>query len=213
MLSGALTCQLLVIVDQLEEMFTLERFDSGQRQRFITALGALCRSGLAWIVTTMRSDLYARCGEVEELLGLKGQDGQYDLRPSGFAEVGQMIRLPTRATRLRFELEPESGKALDDALHEEAWKNPEALPLLEFTLEELYRAKGDSNLLSWRAYRSLGGMQGAIARRAERGVRIALGGGQSCLGIGVLASGLNPGKISGHGKACAVGGIQAASGG
>jgi cell division protein FtsB len=167
MLSGVLTCRLLVIVDQLEEMFTLERFDSGQRQRFITALGALCRSGLAWIVTTMRIDLYARCGEVEELLGLKGQDGQYDLRPPGFTEVGQMIRLPARAAGLRFELEPESSKALDDALHEEAWKNPEALPLLEFTLEELYRAKGDSNLLSWRAYRSLGGMQGAIARRAE----------------------------------------------
>jgi hypothetical protein len=142
MVSGVLTCRLLVIVDQLEEIFTLERFDSVQPQHFITALGALCRSGLAWIVTTMRSDLYARCGEVEELLGLKGQDGQYDLRPPGFAEVGQMIRLPARAAGLRFELDPESGKALDDALHEEAWKSPEALPLLEFTLEELYRDKG-----------------------------------------------------------------------
>jgi hypothetical protein len=67
MLTGTLTCRLLVIVDQLEELFTLERFDPGQRQRFIRALGSLCRSGLAWIVTTMRSDLYARCGEVEEL--------------------------------------------------------------------------------------------------------------------------------------------------
>jgi hypothetical protein len=109
MRSGAVRCRLVVIVDQLEEMFTLERFDAEQRRKFVMALGALCRSGLAWVVSTMRSDMYGRCGEVEELLRLKEQDGQYDLRPPGFAQVGQMIRLPARAAGLRYELEAHSG--------------------------------------------------------------------------------------------------------
>jgi conflict system STAND superfamily ATPase len=63
----------VVIVDQLEEMFTLERFDSEQRRKFVLALGALCRSGLAWVVSTMRSDMYGRCGETMAKIG--GDDG------------------------------------------------------------------------------------------------------------------------------------------
>ncbi len=161
------SARLLFVVDQLEEMFTLERFDSSQRKRCIDALAALSQSGLVWVITTMRSDLYGRCAEIEELLLLKGADGQFDLTPPSVSEIGQMIRAPARAAGLHFELHPTTHQPLDEALHEEAAQNPESLPLLEFALEELYKLRTDKNVITWQSYNNLGGLKGAIAKRAE----------------------------------------------
>ena len=44
---------------------------------------------------------------------------------------------------------------------------PAALPLLEFLLEELYKRRSHDNVLTFRAYEELGGVAGALARRAE----------------------------------------------
>ncbi|MGD0745221.1 MAG: hypothetical protein ABSA45_08705 [Verrucomicrobiota bacterium] len=164
--SASTGARLFLLIDQFEEVFTLERF-RGEKDAFVGALAALSRSGLAWVVVTMRSDLYGHCTEISTLMELKGDDGQYDLTPPGVAELPQMIRLPALAAGLRYEIDPKTGRKLDDALLEEAWKNPESLPLLEFTLDELFKGKSAANVLTWEAYRALGGMQGAIARRAE----------------------------------------------
>jgi hypothetical protein len=51
-------------------------------------------------------------------------------------------------------------------LFDEAAKNPEALPLLEFILDELYKQRSDNSLI-WAAYDKLGGLKGAIAKRAD----------------------------------------------
>ena len=45
--------------------------------------------------------------------------------------------------------------------------DPEALPLLEFTLDELFRQRTESGVLTFAAYERLGGLEGALARRAE----------------------------------------------
>lgn len=52
-------------------------------------------------------------------------------------------------------------------MFDEAAKNPEALPLLEFTLDELYKQRSDNSLITWAAYDKLGGLKGAIAKRAD----------------------------------------------
>jgi tetratricopeptide (TPR) repeat protein len=44
---------------------------------------------------------------------------------------------------------------------------PELLPLLQFTLEELYQRRRDDGTLTLLAYRELGGVEGSLARRAE----------------------------------------------
>ena len=72
----------ILVVDQLEEMFTSERFDPVQRDAFIGALSAFSRSGLVWVVTTMRTDLYFRCAEIDGLRALKSDDGQYRSEPA-----------------------------------------------------------------------------------------------------------------------------------
>ena len=77
----ALGCRLFLVIDQMEELFTLERFDPEQREQFSAALSALARSGCAWVLATMRSDFYPHCGELPALAALK-DDGQYDLAHS-----------------------------------------------------------------------------------------------------------------------------------
>ncbi|MDA7980401.1 MAG: hypothetical protein MPJ50_16710 [Pirellulales bacterium] len=159
--------RLIIVVDQLEEIFTLEQFDGEQRRLFVRSLEALAQSGLVWVIATMRSDFYPRCLEIPELVRLKDGDGQYDLLPPTFDEVGQMIEFPTRAAGLRFEVDPESGQRLDARLHEAAAQDSQALPLLSFTLDELYRRRSEDGVLTIRAYEKLGGLEGALARRAE----------------------------------------------
>ena len=41
------------------------------------------------------------------------------------------------------------------------------MPLLEFVLDALYEAGRDRRVLTFAAYRALGGLEGAIARRAD----------------------------------------------
>ena len=64
------------------------------RARYVAALAALARSGAASVVATMRSEFFARCAELPELAALKAGQGQLDLLPPTFAEIGQMIRYP-----------------------------------------------------------------------------------------------------------------------
>jgi hypothetical protein len=156
--------RLAVVVDQMEELFTLERVDTKAREGFIAALSALARSGLVWVIATMRSDFYPRCAELPELVALKEGAGQYDLLPPTGAEIGDMIRYPARVAGLRFEVT--DGNRLDNILHEAAADNPTALPLLEFTLDELYKQREDG-VLTFAAYQRLGGLEGALAQRAE----------------------------------------------
>lgn len=159
--------RLVLFVDQLEELFTSEHISTDDRQRFDRALSTLVRSGAVWAIATLRSDFYSRCSELEGLMSLKEGAGQYDLKPPSAASLGHMILQPARIAGLRFEDDPATGKCLDDLLLNAATRDPEALPLLEFTLDELYRRRQDDRLLTLAAYRDLGGVEGALAHRAE----------------------------------------------
>ncbi|MDX1934065.1 MAG: AAA family ATPase [Capsulimonadales bacterium] len=159
--------RVLVIVDQMEEIFTLVDRTDLDRAGFAAALGALARSGFVWVLATMRSDFYPNCADIPELNELKKGEGQFDVLPPNVTEIGQMIRYPARAAGLRFEVRADTGEKLDETLQEAASRDPEALPLLEFTLEELFRRRTPDQLLTFAAYEQLGGPEGALARRAE----------------------------------------------
>jgi len=162
-----LEARLLVVVDQMEELFTRDWLDDPGRSRYVAALAALARSGQVWVVATMRSEFFARCAEHPELVALKEGQGQLDLLPPTFAEIGQMIRYPARDAALRWAKDPDQpGQALDDVLQEAAWRDPKALPLLQFTLNELFRRR-EGRMLTCEAYHALGGLEGALAKHAE----------------------------------------------
>jgi tetratricopeptide (TPR) repeat protein len=161
------TRHLALVVDQLEEIFSDERIDARQRERFAAALDALARTGCVWIIGTLRSDLYPKLTELPLLLSLKEGEGQFDLLPPSLREIGQIIRLPALAAGLRFESRPHTAERLDETIRDAAAGNSAALPLLEFSLEELYKRRSNDNVLTFRAYDELGGVAGALARRAE----------------------------------------------
>jgi hypothetical protein len=157
----------LLIVDQLEELFTDERITPAERAGFVDALASLARGGRAWVIATLRSDFYPLCARLPELVELKRGDGQYDLSPPTPAEIGQIVRRPAEAAGLRFEAHPETGAPLGDLLRDAATSDPASLPLLEFTLDELYKLRTESGVLTHAAYEDLGGVEGALATRAD----------------------------------------------
>ena len=160
--------RLVLVVDQLEEIFTeTKRISEEDRRLFIGMLSALARSGRVWVIATLRSDFFIRCREVPELMALKDGQGLYDLPAPAPSEIGQMIRLPGQAAGLLFEEDPQTGEHLDEVLRDAALGDPASLPLLEFTLEQLYQQRTDDGLLTFKAYRDLGGIEGAIAKRAD----------------------------------------------
>ncbi|MBC8128497.1 MAG: hypothetical protein H8M99_15255 [Gloeobacteraceae cyanobacterium ES-bin-144] len=157
--------RLALVVDQLEEVFTHDP-DPARRQAFITVLSVLARSGRAWVLATLRSDFYARLEENPELIDLSRGHGTYQLPALVPAEITALIRQPAQAAGLAYEEDPVKGR-LDDVLRDAATRDPRALPLLEFTLEELYGHRTETGLMTHAAYQEIGGMEGAIARRAE----------------------------------------------
>jgi tetratricopeptide (TPR) repeat protein len=159
--------RLALIVDQMEEMFTQDDVLPKQRKAFVDVLDALARSGRVWVICTLRSDFYPRLATLPKLGELKEGSGQYDLMPPTANEIGQMIRLPTRGAGLRFEEDPTTSERLDDMLRDAAAARPEVLPLLQFTLEELYQRRTEDGMLTISAYRELGGVEGSLAQRAE----------------------------------------------
>ena len=166
-LEQAPEARLAIVIDQMEELFTLDALDVETRDGWVQVLAELSHSGLAWIIGTMRSDFYARCADIPALIALKEGAGQYDLLPPTFAEIRQIIVQPTRVAGLRFQVDPANHERLEDVLHEAAAQEPEALPLLEFTLDELYLQRTSEGILTFDAYRKMGGLEGALTRRAE----------------------------------------------
>jgi WD40 repeat protein len=172
--------RLLLVIDQLEELFTLTGVDDVTRRRVASVLSVLAHSGrtansqdgtashgdLVWVVGTMRSDFYSRLAEVPELLELAEGAGQYYLMSPHPEELGQIIRGPAREAGLTFEVNAD-GIGLDAVLQEAASHGPSALPLLEFTLDELFPRTAGERVLTYDNYRALGGLYGSIGRRAE----------------------------------------------
>jgi phosphoglycolate phosphatase-like HAD superfamily hydrolase len=66
--------RLAIVVDQLEELFMRDYQDTDMRD-FIRTLEVLARSGLVWVIATIRSDFFERIAELPELVQLSaGED-------------------------------------------------------------------------------------------------------------------------------------------
>jgi hypothetical protein len=166
-LSEAGEARLVIIVDQLEELFTQDELAQSEREALVTALEALAKSGLVWVVATMRSDFFDRLETLPKLAALSAGEGRYLLLPPDEAEIGQIIRQPAREAGLRFDIDPVSSQGLDDMILRATGRASGALPLLSFLLDQLWRRRNPEGTLTFPAYDELGGLEGAIGRRAE----------------------------------------------
>ena len=149
----------LLFVDQLEELFT--HGSESYRAPFAALLGAAADAPRLRVVATLRADFLPRCA-ADPVLAALLQGGTFVLGPPGPAALLDVICRPAER----------AGLALDDGLADEILRDgggdAGALPLVAFCLEELYRswAASRQRCLSTEAYRSMGGLRGAIARRA-----------------------------------------------
>jgi hypothetical protein len=160
--AGAAGRRLLVFVDQLEELLTLS--EPEEARRFAAALAALgVRTPSVRVVATCRSDFLSR---VAMLPGLADEmaRGLYFLPPLTGERIREVIVRPAAAKGVAFESE-----ALVDALVAQTEHAPGGLPLLSFTLAELWEAR-DVRARKIRAasLTAVGGVGGALTRHADR---------------------------------------------
>ena len=158
--------RLAIVVDQLEELFTAETLTQDRRERFVAVLAALAAAGQVWVIVTMRSDFFDRLETLPALARLSA-NGRYLLTPPDDAEIGQIVVQPVLAAGLRFEFDSKSGLSLDEVIRRAAGRNPGTLPLLEFLLDQLWQARSPNGMLTFAAYEQMGGLEGALGRRAE----------------------------------------------
>ncbi len=152
--------RVLVFVDQLEEAFTLCA-DAGERAAFLGNLvyAATIPGGRVVVVTAMRADFYHRLADHPELRSLAASQ-QHLVGPMDARSLRRAIEEPARAAGL--ELEP----GLTRRILTDVAGRPGTLPLLEHLLVELWQRRRDRTL-TLEAYAASGGVEGALARRAN----------------------------------------------
>jgi energy-coupling factor transporter ATP-binding protein EcfA2 len=146
----------LLVVDQLEELFTL-CLDEGERQDFVHRLLEL--AGTLRVVLTMRADFWGECAAYRELSDLM-KARQELIGPMDGRELRRSMEQQANRVGLRFEADL-AARILDDVSSE-----PGAMPLLQHALRELWRRRHGS-WLSADEYRELGGVNLAISRTAD----------------------------------------------
>jgi hypothetical protein len=159
---------LALFVDQFEEIFMLaDQASHAERNAFLVALDALARSGRVFTTASVRSDFFARTSELPIVAALIREGALYQLEPPTPSELAQIIREPAREAGLSFEEDRETGERLDDVLLSATRGDPAALPLLEFALDRLYEERDADGRLTFRAYRAMDQVEGALAQTAE----------------------------------------------
>jgi len=157
-----------IFIDRFEALFNAGRIKDAERRAFLDTLEQLARSDCMLLVLACRNDFYPHIAEYPLLTAGKRNGGHFDLEPPGFGDIAQMIRRPAAAAGLSFEVDPGNGVGLDDVLCASAAGRPDALPLLQYCLQELYRLRTDGGVLGFAAFHQLGDLDGAIGQRAEQ---------------------------------------------
>ncbi|MEO0446376.1 MAG: AAA family ATPase [Verrucomicrobiota bacterium] len=160
---------LVLLVDQLEELFTHPQIRDLPElpPAFAQTLELLATTPRVFVLATVRGDFYGHCQDLTKLMDLKGANGQYDLLPPKPASIRAIISLPAQVAGFAFERQ--QNLSLDQLILDETATQPEVLPLLEFALRSLFESCQDrpDRLLTFEAYHELGGISGALARRAD----------------------------------------------
>jgi hypothetical protein len=148
----------LLFIDQFEELFTLAH--PRYLDAFVELLCTVATSERLRAVITLRADFYARCVEVPRLADLL-ETTTYPLAAPTPVELHEMITRPAERAGLAFE------DGLPERILADTGSEPGALALMAYALDELYHTGSQDGRLTHAEYDSLGGVQGAIGKRAE----------------------------------------------
>ena len=146
-----------VVVDQLEELFTLCP-DEGRRAGFVAWLERLVGRG-GRVVLALRADFYGECAAYPWLAEAITENNVL-VGPMTELQLREVIVAPARAVGLHVE------GALVDRILADAGTDAGALPLIAHALVETWLRR-DENRLTLEGYEAAGGVGGAIGRTAE----------------------------------------------
>lgn len=164
---------LLLTIDHAEALVANrardpERHDPQRDAAFSRALHFLCESPRVMVAMIVRGDFYLALVEAyPEIADRKLGEGHFDVLTPRPGEIAQIIRTPAALAGLTFEEDAQTAEHLDDVLRDAANAHADALPLLQHTLQALYERRSDDGELRFDAYRAIGGLEGALAHRAE----------------------------------------------
>ena len=151
--------RLVLVIDQFEELFTL--VDDGEARTFLDAitLGVRDAGDAIHVVVTLRADFYDR-PLAEPTFGQLFADNVVSVVALGPEQLESAATLPAR--QLDIEVEPRLvGRLVADVAGQ-----PNALPLFQYALTELFDARS-GGVLDLATYERIGGVRKAVARRAE----------------------------------------------
>ena len=151
----------LLIIDQFEEVFSYYP-DATHQETIITAICHVIEKhhGKSKVLIAMRSDFLGHCAPFAKLNQLISEN-LLQLAPLSIEQISESIVKPAEMAGLVLE-KALLHKVLDDI---EDAKNE--LPLIQHTLMELFNLRV-GNKLTLSSYVQLGGIQGALAKRAEK---------------------------------------------
>lgn len=150
--------RLLLVVDQFEELYTLTPEQEG-RACINSLIHAVENAPAFTLVITLRADFYGAALSSRLLSNLL-QKGMYNLSAMTRKELANAIALP--ANKMGVDLEKGLTDKLIDSLDQQSGR----LPLLEFTLTQLW-SQQQNGWLTHQAYKNLGGVECALANHAE----------------------------------------------
>jgi WD40 repeat protein len=159
---------LFLLLDQLEDLLAADRTPATRRLLALLQVLADCPERNVWVAVAIADQWRATLGSAGLAAPFEGA-ARFALLPPREGELREIIEVPARRAGLVFEQGPDGTpldqEILDDleklSLHAEA-----PLPLLQVALAQLEDRK-DGNLLTFAAYREMGGVAGAIRNHAR----------------------------------------------
>jgi WD40 repeat protein len=148
----------LLVVDQLEELFT--QSPEEEQARFAALLGRVASEADVHVVLSLRDDFLMRCSEHDALARVFTE--LTPLRPLSGGGLRRALVEPAKREGFSFEegLVEEMLQAVEGARG--------ALPLLAFAVSRLWQERDrERKLLTRAAYEEIGGVAGALAQHAE----------------------------------------------
>jgi DNA-binding SARP family transcriptional activator len=151
---------LVLVVDQFEELFTLS--DPTERDLFLTAVANVVADHDApvRVVITLRADFLASA-LTHATAGPLIRDRSVMVGPLGDDELHEVVVRPAEVAGVAVE------PALATALVADAARSPGSLPMVQFALTEVFAAADDDGIMTLEAYRRIGGIEGVLGQRAE----------------------------------------------
>jgi serine/threonine protein kinase/WD40 repeat protein len=152
--------ELVLVIDQFEEVFTLVE-DETERAHFLDLLMTAVKDprSRVRVVITLRADFYDRPLHYPEF-GEFVRSQMETILPLSVKGLERAIAGPAERVGVKFEA------GLVAAMVAEMNYQAGALPLLQYALTELFERR-EGRLLTHKAYQEIGGSVGALAKRAE----------------------------------------------